>query len=289
MAFEGVQGHKVYSASTGQTFIFADYFTVFTGINTIPYIYEWNKIESVVENNNGFIITTDDNVFTVERSAFSSAEDYLSVRAIIEGQIAVNPDIHYEFGKRILPLKYLYKTADIGSDAYIMKGIYSEKDINSCNISLVSTKVGKYIFLLAIVVASVLFFILHTAIGNTDDNWVYFVPISIFTGIIASVVVYLIIAIFARHKYSIVDKTDPALAEEITVAVTPDGFAAVESFIYTGQDLIPWSEASFFIETNSGFVITHDKKSVFWLPRSFIPKESQNAISNLIAARVKQK
>ena len=289
MAFEGVKGQKVYSAATGQTFIFADYFTVFPGSNTVPYIYEWNDIESITENNNGLIISTENSTFTIERAAFSSNIQYLAVRAIIEGQIATHSDIHYKFNKRILPLKYLYQNMPVGSDAYVLRGIYSEKDINSCNISLVSTKVGKYIFLLAILIAGFLFFLLNMIIGNLEDNWVYFIPISVFTGIIISVVIYLIIAIIARHKHSAIAKVDPAILEEITVAVTPDGFAATESAVYTGQDLVPWAEASYYIETHSGFVIIRDNKSVFWLPRSFIPKDVQNAVGNLIAARVKQK
>ena len=272
MAFENVKGQKVFSGITGLTFLFADYFTVFPGNNTIPYVYDWSRLESVVENHNGYVFTTDDNTFILERTAFSSNEEYLSVRAIIEGQIAIHRNIRYKFNKRILPLKYLYENAYIGSDAYIMKGVYCEKDINSCNISLVSTKCGRYIFLLAVVIAGLVFFLLDRILGKTGDNWIYYAPIAIFSGIIVSVVIYLILAIVARRKYTMVAKVDPALSEEITIVVSPDGFAAVESFVYTGQDLIPWREASFFIETHSGFVIIRDNKSVFWLPRSFIPK-----------------
>ena len=93
----------------------------------------------------------------------------------------------------------------------------------------------------------------------------------------------------ARHKYSSVQKADPATTQEITIVVAPEGFAAVESSVYTAHDLIPWNEANFFIETHMGLVVLRDNKSVFWLPKSFMPKNQQAGIYNLIASKVKQR
>lgn len=289
MAFETINGQRVFSGSTGQTFIFGDYFCVFSGESPNPFIYEWKNLISIIENTGGYTFYTVDNTFNLDRGAFSSDREYLNVRAIIEGKIAVYRSIKYKHRERILPLKYLCKSCDIAGDSFFLQGVYSEKDINSCNISLVSTKIGRYIFLLSIVLAAVIFTGLAHALGNLSGNWLYYLPISIFTSIIVCVVIYLIIAVFARHKYAKVAKVDPALAEEITIIIAPEGFAAVESVCYTGCDLIPWSEASFFIETHCGLVVIRDNKSVFWLPRSFMPKNLQTPITNFIAARVKQR
>lgn len=288
MAFETVNGQKVFSSATGMTYIFGDYFVVFRGENSLPEIYEWTQINSITESITSLAVSADEANYTIERSAFQSDDQYLSVRAIIEGQVALHPSIKYKFNKRILPLKFLYRNI-ITNNAYVMRGIYEEKVINSCNISLVSARYGRYIFLFAFFLIIAIFVVLANILGNFAENWLYCLPISIFTGIIVSVVIYLVVGMTARHKYNTVNKVDPALTKEITIVVANEGFAAVESSVYTGQDLIPWNEASFFIETHAGLVVFKDNESVFWLPKSFIPKNEQNNLISIIATRVKQR
>lgn len=288
MAFETVNGQKVFSSATGMTYIFGDYFVVFRGENSLPEIYEWTQVNSVTESNTDLIVSTDSASYTVERNAFQTDEQYLSVRAIIEGQIALHPAIKYKFNKRILPLKFLYRSITV-NNAYVMRGIYDEKVINSCNISLVSARYGRYIFLFSFILIIAIFLVLANVMGDFRENWLYCLPISIFTGIIVSVVIYLVVGMTARHKYNTVNKVDPALTKEITIVVANEGFAAVESTVYTGHDLIPWNEASFFIETHAGLVVFRDNESVFWLPKSFIPKNEHNNLISIIATRVKQR
>ena len=288
MAFESVSGQKVFSSISGMTYIFGDYFVVFRSDNTVPEIYEWENISSITENHGSITITTDTATFNIGSSDFSSEEQFLTVRAIIEGHIAECPEIRYKFNQRILPLKYLYRNIE-ASNAYVMHGIYEEKVINSSNISLVSARFGRVIFVFAILLMAIFFLIIAGIMGNLQDNWVYCLPLAIFFGIIVSVIIYLIIGMSAKHKYSSVQKADPATTQEITVVVAPEGFAAVESSVYTAHDLIPWSEANFFIETHVGLVVLRDNKSVFWLPKSFMPKNQQTGIYNLIASKVRQR
>lgn len=288
MAFETVNGQKVFSSMTGMTYIFGDYFVVFRGENFQPEIYDWGEIVAVTDSNNALVISTDISTYTIERNAFSSENQYLSVRAIVEGQIAVHPNIKYKFNKRILPLKFLYRNITT-PNAYVMKGMYEEKVINSCNISLVSAKYGRYIFIFALFLIVAIFAVLIKVTGTLTEDWYYCLPIALFSGIIISVVIYLIVGMTARHKYNQVNKVDPALTKEITIVVAPEGFAAVESSVYTGHDLIPWNEASFFIETHVGVVVFRDNESVFWLPKNFIPKNEQNNLISIIATRVKQR
>lgn len=288
MAFESVSGQKVFSSMTGTTYVFADYFVVFQGESVPPAIYDWGQIVSVTEASDKLTIAAENKTYYIERSAFNSDDQFLSVRAIIEGQIALHPEIRYKFGKRILPLKYLYKNINT-SNAYVMHGIYEDKVINSCNISLVSARFGRYIFFLALALIAVIFVALINILGDFRENWIYCLPISIFSGIIVSVVIYLVVGIIAKHKFNLINKIDPAASKEITVVVAPEGFAAVESSVYTSHDLIPWNEANFFIETHIGIVVLRDNKSVFWLPKSFIPKNEVNNILALISSRVKQR
>lgn len=288
MAFESVRGRKVFSPMTGMTYIFGDYFVVMRGETAPPEIYEWSQITSVTETLSMLTIVANNNTYDIEMNAFDSEDKFLAVRTIIEGQIAVYPEISYKFKKRILPLKYLYKNMT-PVNAYIMKGYYDEKVINSCNIALVIARFGRYLFLMTIMLIVALFFSIITALGDFKENWLYCLPLSIFLGIIISIVVYLVVGIIARHKFNSIKKYDPATSKEITVVVAPEGFAAVESSVYTGKDLIPWSEANFFIETHAGLVVLRDNKSVFWLPKSFIPKNQQSEIFSLIASRVRQR
>ncbi len=289
MAFETIKGQKVYSSATGRTFIFSDYFTVFFNDNTIPEIYKWSDIRQITEKPGSFTVFTSDDEYEIPADAFSSDEQFLAVRAIIEGQISEYPSIKYKSTRRILPLKYLYKSAYINDNAYFMKGFYSEKDINSCNISLTSTKYNRFIVLGCVLIAIIIFSILCANNHRGQTNWLFFIPIALFSATIVGIVSYLVLAVYARTKYLRLQKSDPATSQEITIALTPEGFCAVESINYTGCDLIPWGEASFFIETHAGLVIIRDNKSVFWLPRSFIPKEEQTAILSLITANVKQR
>lgn len=288
MAFESVNGQKVFSHLTGTTYIFGDYFVVFQGDDSVPEVYEWSNIISVTENKKNIAISTGPETYYIESDAFTSDDQFLSVRAIIEGQIAEHPSIRYKFNKRILPLKYLYKNMEV-SNAYVMRGVYEEKVIDSSNISLVSARFGRVIFMFALFLIAVFFVIISNIMGNLKANWIYCLPLSIFFGIIVSVIIYLIIGMAARHKYSAILKADPATTKEITIVVAPEGFAAVESSVYTARDLIPWDEANFFIETHMGLVILKDNQSAFWLPKSFMPKNQQTGIYNLIASKVKQR
>lgn len=288
MAFETVEGQKVFSHMTGTNYIFGDYFAVFRSDSVSPEIYEWNQISSVTETVDYLTITSGSDVYKIERAAFNSDDHLLAVRTIIEGQIAVYPDIKYRFNKRILPLKYLYKNMT-PENAYVLQGVYEEKVINSCNVALVIARFGRYIFILTLALIALIFLVVSNVLGEVKDNWMYYLPLSIFLGIIVSIVAYLIVGIAARHKFNSVRKVDPATQKEITVVVAPEGFAAVESSVYTGCDLIPWSEANFFIETHMGLVVLRDNKSVFWLPKSFIPKNQQSNIFGLIASRVRQR
>lgn len=288
MAFESVRGRKVFSPLTGMTYIFGDYFVVMKGEGVVPDIYEWSQVTAVTETMSTLSITAGNESYNIEMNAFENEDKFLAVRTIIEGQIAVHPEIRYKFNKRILPLKYLYQNMT-PDNAYIMKGVYDEKVINSCNIALVIARFGRYMFMMTIILIVALFFIIAAALGDFKENWLYCLPLSIFIGIMISIVVYLVVGIIARHKFNSTKKYDPATSKEITVVVAPEGFAAVESSVYTGRDLIPWSEANFFIETHAGLVVLRDNKSVFWLPKSFIPKNQQSDIFGLIASRVRQR
>lgn len=289
MAFETLPGVKIFSSQTGYGFIFSDYISIFTGESDAPDIYDWSAVSQVAELKEGIAITVDGKPYHIERLAFGSNETYLRVRAIIEGQIATHPDIDYKPSKRILPYKTIYSVCEMPDNAYITAGTYSEREINSGNVSLMNTIMSKFVWLAAIVSAIIIFIILNNSVGNFSKNWFYFIPIAIFGGTAVGVLFHLGTSLVAKYKYSELYRTDPAISQEITFIVCKEGFGAVETECYTATDLIPWTQASYYIETNFVYVIMNNKKTIFWLPKRLFPKEMQTGVGEFIAARVPQK
>ena len=289
LAFETLSGVKIFSSQTGRGYIFSDYITVYEDGTDSPFIYSWSAVKQVVEQRDSISITIDSTVYDIDRLAFGNNETYLKARAIIEGQIACYPDIEYRPMKRILPLKTIYSVCEMPDNAYVATGTYSEREINSGNVSLMNTIMSKFLWLAALLSAAALFLILNNTIGDFDKNWFYFIPISLFGGIGVGVLFHLATSLIAKYKYSELYRTDPAISEEITFIVCKEGFGAVETGCYTASDLIPWTQASYYIETNFVYVIMNNKRTIFWLPKRLFPKEMQSGLGDFIAARVPQK
>ncbi|MCL1823736.1 MAG: YcxB family protein [Oscillospiraceae bacterium] len=289
MAFESLHGVKVVSYMTEQTFIIGDFFAVYKKDEEFPLIYRWSEVKSVTENKLDFIINTGEVVYKIAKTCFSDDKKALAVRGIIEGIISVNPSIEYIHQKRILPPKNLYITGDISDANYIANGVYKEREINFSNVILLNTRLGSVFKVTALLAIITAFIFLHVFYGDTAKNWFYFLPVSIFAGGILVMFIYLICAVIANYHYSYLFKTDAAISEEITFAVSADGFSAVESNLHTGNEYIPWSEAAFFIETNSVFIIYKNNKAVCWLPKRLFDKEAQTQITKFIAERLYQK
>lgn len=289
LAFESIPGIKVISRSAEQTYIFGDYFSVYTKGDSFPRIYNWHEISSVQETRADIIITAGETAYKISKSFIPDNKKLLAVRAVIEGAIAVNPAISYTYLKRILPAKMYYKNCDTPQNAYTATGVYNEKEISYSNVILLNARLGKTFIIISILIIVISFIFCHFFIGDTMKNWTYFVPISVFSGVIAAMFIYLVCAIIAKYIYASLLKIDPALTQPITFVVCSEGFAAVESCIYNGTDLIKWEEAAYFIETNYVYIIFKNKKAVFWLPKRLFKKEEQAGLSNFITHKLQQK
>lgn len=289
MAFESIPGVKVVSRSAESTYIFGDFFAVYTKGDVSPRIYNWQDINSVQETRTDIIITAAENVYKISKSYIPDVRKFLAVRAVIEGAIAANPAIEYSYTKRILPSKIYYRNCDTPSNAYTASGVYNEKEISYSNVILLNARMGKFFLVISVLVVIIAFLICHFFIGGTEKNWTYFLPISIFSGVIIAMFVYLVCAITAKYIYASLLRTDPALTQSITFVVCSEGFAAIETCLYNATDLIKWEEAAYFIETNYVYIIFKNKKAVFWLPKRLFNKEDQTQLSNFIANKLQQK
>jgi len=290
MAFESLPGVKVFCRESEQTFIVGDYFAVYQKGTDTPAIFRWNQIKAISEGKLEFAVSTGGTVYRIPKICFPNEKAVLNMRAVLESAVSLYPRIDYNHMKRILPPKNLYLSGDMTGAAHTATGFYKEREINFSNVILLNTRLGKLFKVLAALTIISVFILLHFTIeGGFTENWFWFLPISFFSGGIAVMLVYLVCAVIANYHFSYLYKVDPAVSEEISFAVSEEGFAAVESHLSTGYEFIPWSEANYFIETNSVFIVYKHNKAVFWLPKRLFEKPVQVEISKFIAERLNQK
>ncbi|MDR0197557.1 MAG: YcxB family protein [Oscillospiraceae bacterium] len=289
MAFESLPGVKIKSADEKQTFIIADFFSVYEKGNEIPDIYKWTDVISVTENRDVFIIVTNVKTYRISKASVPDSLTLLTVRAIIEGAIAVSPGVEYSFGKRILPPKTLCVGCEIPTDAYVATGAYAEKEVNNSNVVLLSAGLDRIIWTIFPLATIAMFAILSVFWGDVLNNLIKFIPISLFAGGAVAMVFYLVCAFGAKTLYGRILRDDPALLEEITFVVCDEGFIAAESGIYDFSEIISWNESAYFIETNHVYIVFKNKKAVFWLPKRLFPKDKHSELSDFIADRLQQR
>ncbi|MCM1335901.1 MAG: hypothetical protein NC084_10770 [Bacteroides sp.] len=287
MAFDLLKGERVYVGQTAFTYFFGDYFSVFEDTSDVPRIYPWDMVRDYTERPQELSITTDDGeVYLLPKNAFEDNEQLIRCRSIAEGQLSA--DVCH-VTQRIIPPKYNYAAVEPPEVSYSASGYYVEKDINSGSAANIYAVTAKYLWLVAAAVFILVFLILHAAVGGTETNWYYFLPISLFSGIGAAVIVCVILGIVSRFRYSDFVKHDVSSAEEIVLVVARDGFAATERCVYTGAELIPWKNASYQFETKTTIVVICKDKTVCWIPKRLFPKEIQRELATFVASNVQSK
>ncbi len=287
MAFESLMGERIYVSQSAQTFLVGDYFSVYGMEDEIPDIYEWSEVKSYSELQNGVTITVSSGeTYHIPRNAFSDNLQLIRFRAIAEGQLQ---SANCRLTQRILPPKYNYCSVDPPEQSFSATCRYNEKDINSGSVASMHSRTGKYIIAVGLVVFAVMFLVLAFVRGNLAESWFYYLPISVFCGIGVAVAVYLISSMIARFRFADFVKHDVSTLEETVIVIAHAGFAAVEQAVYTGMELIPWTNADHYFETKTTIVITCKDKSICWIPKRIFPKNVQNDISSFIASRVQAK
>lgn len=284
MAFDSLKGERIYVSQSEQMFLVGDFFAVFRNTSEIPLIYEWTEIKSYTENQNSFILVVDDGEsYTIPKACFAGSVQMIRFRTIAEGQIA---GAKCRLTQRVVPPKYNYSSVDIPEQSFSADCVYNEKDINSGSVAHMHSRTAKYIFLIGGLVFVAVFLLLTFIRGEFSSSWFYYLPISIFCGIGVGVAIYLISSVIARLRFADFIKHDVATMEEVVIVVAHAGFAAVEKCVYTGMELIPWSQADFYFETKTTIVITCKDRSVCWIPKRIFPKNAHNDLSSFIASRV---
>lgn len=288
MAFEALRGFKLTVSHTNQTFVIGDYFAVFDDDTDLPDVYEWSSVRSYSELVDSFCLGFDREEYTLPKNAFEDHMQMIHFRTIVEGNLSGVKGVDIKIKNRIIPPKYNYTNADLSNSVFTGTGVYSEKDINTGSVSHIYSKLKFPIWLIAALTA-VGSFLAMWGIGKTlEDNYIFYLVIAFFLGLGVGIVIYLIMCIAARYRYSIFLKRDVSTVENIVFIIAPDGFGAIEQCVYCGKELIPWSFARYFYETKYSISIVCRDKSVCCIPKHLFQKSVQNDIVDFIAARVEQ-
>lgn len=288
MAFDALSGFKIVVSQYNITYIIGDYFAVFDDETDVPEVYEWSAVRLYEELPDHFRISFDRADYLIPKNCFVDNMQIIHFRTIAEGMMSGSKDVTFNVKHRIIPPKYNYSSADISNNAYTGTGVYSEKEINAGSVSHIYSKLRVPIWLIAVLAAGLSFFGLWVFGKNIEKNFIFYVIIAFFIGVGLGTVIYLILCIIARYRYSGFLKRDVSTVESIVFVVAPDGFGAVEQCIYCGKELIPWSFAKYFYETKYSIAIVCRDKSVCCIPKRLFQKSVQNDVLDFIAARVEQ-
>ena len=288
MAFEALSGFRLSVSQNEQTFIIGDYFAVFDDETDTPDVYEWSSVIGYTETSDAFHVKFEHADYTLPKNAFQDNLQIIHFRTIVEGMISGVKGVEIKIKERIIPPKYNYTNADLQTSLFTGTGVYAEKEINTGSVSHIYSKLRFPIWLIAAITGVLSFFAMWGIGKKLDENYIFYLVIAFFLGIGAGIVIYLILCIVARYRYSGFLKRDVSTVENIVFIVAPDGFGAIEQCIYCGKELIPWSFARYFYETKYSVSIVCKDKSVCSIPKHLFQKNEQNEMVEFIAARVAQ-
>ena len=287
MAFCDLRPVKIYNESSGVSYIIGEVFAVYAS-EPQPVVYSWDQVQKVTEDRRAVTVHTENCDFVILKKDFESHADYFRAIAIIECS-QKSGGFEYEHQRRILPLKSEYIETDPGKDAYYGSCEIDDNDAAATFIMLMNFRLVKVLWLLAVMLMLVILLALHLFVGITRSNVLYFIPISMIGGAILTLIVYMICHAVARRKYTAVSSCDPASDEPISFIISPSGFAACESCIADGQELIPWSSLDYFVESDKMFIFYKDGNTAVFVPKKAFDKKCVGGIADIISLRLEQR
>ncbi len=287
MAFCDLRPVKIYNESSGVSYIIGEVFAVYAS-EPQPVVYSWDQVQKVTEDRRAVTVHTENCDFVILKKDFESHADYFRAIAIIECS-QKSGGFEYEHQRRILPLKSEYIETDPGKDAYYGSCEIDENDAAATFIMLMNFRLVKVLWLLAVMLMLVILLALHLFVGITRSNVLYFIPISMIGGAILTLILYMICHAVARRKYTAVSSCDPASDEPISFIISPSGFAACESCIADGQELIPWSSLDYFVESDKMFIFYKDGNTAVFVPKKAFDKKCVGGIADIISLRLEQR
>lgn len=288
MAFSDLKPVSAGDDKAGCTYIIGSVFAVYpVGVQT-PVVYSWDMIKAASVTRREIVLTTEHESFRITNKMFSTIEDMLRAIAIIECR-QKEFGFGYQHGKRLFPLKSMYREMSPGKDTYTGEGMLDEAETASAFIMLLNFRLVKFLWLVAILIMLVTFGILNLTVGITRDNILYFIPISVAAGAIAALIINIVAHAIARARYKALADADPASRQAITFVISRTGFAACESCVYESRDIVPWGEADFFIESDKMFIIYKNNTPLAYIPKRAFEKRFIGGVADIISLSLEQK
>jgi len=288
MAFCDLKPVRVFDEDSGSTFYIGDVFAVYSFGAERPVAYSWDMVRSVTVNRRSMTFCTDSADFKIDNKLFGPQDDYFRALAIIE-TMQRDYQFPYSHENRLLPLKSLYMEVAAGIDAYSGEGALDEGDTASAFVMMMNLKLVKVLWLLAVLIMLLTLGALHFFLGITRENIVYCIPISFASGGIITLLIYIICHAVARSKFKRIADGDLAVGTELTFVICSFGFAACESCVYDGQDLVPWDAVDYFVEADKIFIFYKDGQAIAYIPKKVFNKKNLGGITDIISLKVEQK
>ena len=290
MAFCDLKPVRVNNDKTGMSYIIGEVLAIYSMGSQYPSVFSWDMVKSVSVTRRDITVNLvgTKKIINVSNKMFRSPEEVLRAIAIIEYHQRTY-DFAYQHERRLFPLKSLYLECSPGKESYMGEGIIDEADTASSLIALLNFRLMKFLWLVAVLVALVLFGVLSYTIGMNRDNVLYFILISIASGGIFALIVYMITHAVARARVKSFADADLASKQVITFVISTMGFAACESCIYENRNLVLWSEADYFVESDKMFIIYKGRTPLAYIPKKVFSKKYIGGVSDIIAISLEQR
>jgi len=273
---------------TGTSYVIGNVFSSFPTTGDMPLVYSWDLVRAVEISRREIKIIAGTRSFPLTYKMFKSESDLLKAITIIECK-QKEYKFSYKHERRMFPLKSVYRECAPGKELYVGEGMLDESETATAFITLLNFKMMKFLWLVALLIAFVTLGVLHYLIGISRDNILYFVPISVVSGGIIALLVYIVTHLIARARVKHMCAADLATKQVLTFVVSRAGFATCESCVYQSRDLIPWSEMEYFVESDKMFILYKDNAPAAFIPKRAFEKKQVGSVADIIALHLEQR
>lgn len=288
MAFSDLTAITANDDKTGTSYVIGNVFSAFPATAELPMVYSWNLVRMVEITRREIKISAGTKNFSLTYKMFKSESDLLKAITIIECK-QKEYKFPYKHERRMFPLKSAYRECAPGKELYVGEGMLDESETATAFITLLNFKMMKFLWLVALLIAFIALGLLHYFIGISRDNILYFVPISVVSGGIIALLVYIITHLIARARVKHMCSADLATKQVLTFVVSRAGFATCESCVYQSRDLIPWSEMEYFVESDKMFILYKDNAPAAFIPKRAFEKKQVGSVADIIALHLEQR
>lgn len=288
MAFCDLTAVTACDEKTAAVYIIGNVFSAFLPGSNLPLVYSWDLVNVVDVAKREIKISAGTKSFVLTYRMFKSEEELLKAITIIECK-QKEFGFTYKHERRMFPLKSAYCECSAGKEVYIGEGLLDETETASSFIALINFKMMKFLWLVAALVAFIVLGVLHYLIGITRDNILYFIPISLVSGGILALLVYIVTHMIAKAKVKSMCSADLATRQPLTFVISRAGFATCESCVYQNRDLIPWSEMDYFVESDKMFILYKNNAPAAYIPKRAFNKKQVGSVADIIALHLEQR